>query len=271
MTAIRYPPIPCPGCGRRKAWIDMRTLNGGCWRCPWRPTSRRQAQQLAHAHAQRTHRHGDREPGPRGRWLDRARAQGSRVDEVPVIRAYLEQRALLDVAVEVDELELWAGRLRLGRAEWWALVGSLRLGPDPGILVGASALFFDESGALMVRGRKLRRTFGADLGVRGASVRLGSGAGGRIVVVEGVEDGLGAMALGLGDAWACCGASGMRSLQVPRSVEAVTIVADSDPTGRLAARSLTKRLRAQGRAVRVLEPDRPGADVAEIWLVANSD
>lgn len=167
--------------------------------------------------------------------------------------------------MEVDRLELWAGRLRLGGAVHWALVGTIRAGPDPGIFVGVSALFLDGEGRpLQHDGKKVRRTFGGPAGVRGGTVRLGA-AGDHVVVVEGIEDALASLALGLGTAWASCGASGMSSASIPLSVRHVTIVRDADAAGRAAARSLQRRLLDGGRAVDILEPDAPAGDVAAVW------
>jgi hypothetical protein len=61
----------------------------------------------------------------------------------------------------------------------------------------------------------------------------------------------------------------MARLIVPAKVHLVVICADHDPAGLDAARALARRLLVEQRRVKVLTPDTPGADWANLQEVGH--
>jgi putative DNA primase/helicase len=98
---------------------------------------------------------------------------------------------------------------------------------------------------------------------RGGAIRLYP-AGETLAVTEGIETALAfRLATGL-PAWAAICAGGMAQLIVPAEVRLVVICADHDPVGLKAARALARRLLFEQRRVKILSPDTPGADWADL-------
>jgi putative DNA primase/helicase len=84
-----------------------------------------------------------------------------------------------------------------------------------------------------------------------------------LAVTEGIETALAVRcATGL-PVWATCSAGGMARFIVPAEVRLVVICADHDTAGLDAARALARRLLVERRHVKMLTPDRPGADWAD--------
>jgi putative DNA primase/helicase len=106
--------------------------------------------------------------------------------------------------------------------------------------------------------------------VKGAGAWLaGRRNGGAAVAGEGLESTLSAMEiLEVGAGVAALSASGMRATVLPASFNPVWIAADNDVsgTGERAAEALAERLRAEGRAVRIVMPDIVGTDFNDLWL-----
>lgn len=105
----------------------------------------------------------------------------------------------------------------------------------------------------------------ASLGpIWGAAIRLADAAA-ELVIGEGLETAASAgLLLGL-PAWAAITAGNMAAgLVLPEQVRTVTIAADPDPPGRRAAHDAAARWRAEGRAVRIATPDRPGMDFNDL-------
>jgi DNA primase len=75
-----------------------------------------------------------------------------------------------------------------------------------------------------------------------------------LAVAEGVEDALAAWMLTTYPAWAALSAGNMADLNLPEHVEQVIICADAEEHGREAALKLARRLRAEGREARVIQP-----------------
>ena len=100
---------------------------------------------------------------------------------------------------------------------------------------------------------------------RGA-IRLHSMAE-ELVIGEGIETAAAAgVLLGL-PAWAAISAGNLaRALALPREVRKVVIASDHDQAGRNATKMAVGRWKAEGRAVRVAMPDRPGDDFADLLL-----
>lgn len=105
----------------------------------------------------------------------------------------------------------------------------------------------------------------ASLGsVWGAAVQLDP-CGPELVVGEGMESTASAgNLLGL-PAWAALSAGNLeRGLVLPGSVHRVIIAVDHDPIGQRAARGAAERWLKEGRAVRLVTPDRPGTDFNDL-------
>ncbi len=90
----------------------------------------------------------------------------------------------------------------------------------------------------------------------------------KMVVTEGLEDGLSLQeALGL-SVWVACGASMLPSLRLPDFVRDVAIGGDNDSAGRAAAEKAANAFAERGHGVRVFYPTEPHKDFNE-ELVGN--
>jgi putative DNA primase/helicase len=103
---------------------------------------------------------------------------------------------------------------------------------------------------------------------RGGAIRLYP-AGETLAVTEGVETALGVhLATGL-PVWSTICADGMAHVLLPPEVHLVVICADHDPAGLVAARTLARRLLVEQRRVKILTPDTPGTDWADMQEVGH--
>ena len=100
---------------------------------------------------------------------------------------------------------------------------------------------------------------------RGAAVRLYPiGQDGKLALTEGIETGLAVNLMTALPVWACVSAFGLEHVVLPEEAREVWIFADNDAseTGQRAAQRLARRLRQEGRNVRVRIPSTAGQD----WL-----
>jgi putative DNA primase/helicase len=88
---------------------------------------------------------------------------------------------------------------------------------------------------------------------RGGAVRLGDPTD-LLMVGEGIETCLSAMQASGHPAWAALSAPGMRSLDLPKDVHNVIVLADGDDAGEAAARDSAWRWRREGLRVRIARP-----------------
>jgi hypothetical protein len=88
---------------------------------------------------------------------------------------------------------------------------------------------------------------------RGGAVRLGE-PGAVLMIGEGIETCLAAMQATGNAAWAALSTSGLRSLDLPRDVGDVIVLADGDDPGEAAALDCARRLQREGRRVRIARP-----------------
>jgi phage/plasmid primase-like uncharacterized protein len=94
-------------------------------------------------------------------------------------------------------------------------------------------------------------------------------AGETLAVAEGIETALAVrLATGL-PVWAAICAGGMARLVIPDEVQLVVICADNDVSGLDAAKTLARRLLVEQRRVKILIPDPPGADWADLQGVGH--
>src|SRR3546814_9716901 len=98
-------------------------------------------------------------------------------------------------------------------------------GPD-GSMVGLHRTYLQPNGTKLDVANP-RMTLGQ---VRGGAIRLGE-ASGKLIVCEGLEDGL-TLHEGLGiPVWVACGAAFMRHMVIPETVRTLIIAADNDAAG----------------------------------------
>jgi hypothetical protein len=88
---------------------------------------------------------------------------------------------------------------------------------------------------------------------RGGAVRLGE-PGAVLMVGEGIETCLAATQATGKAAWAALSTSGLRSLDLPRDVRDLIVLADGDEPGEAAARDCARRWKREGRRVRIARP-----------------
>jgi hypothetical protein len=89
--------------------------------------------------------------------------------------------------------------------------------------------------------------------VGGAAVRLAP-ATDTVAVAEGIESGLSYQEATGAPTWCALSAGGIRNLILPAEVRSVTIAADPDPVGMMAARDAARRWLAEGRRVSIGRP-----------------
>ena len=102
---------------------------------------------------------------------------------------------------------------------------------------------------------------------RGGAVRLGE-PGAVLMVGEGIETCLAAMQATGNAAWAALSTSGLRSLDLPRDVRDVIVLADGDDPGEAAAQDCARRWKREGRRVRIARPPQ-GMDFNDLLKARN--
>jgi hypothetical protein len=99
---------------------------------------------------------------------------------------------------------------------------------------------------------------------RGGVVRLAE-PGEVLMVGEGIETCLAAMQATGHPAWAALSTSGLRSLELPKDIHDVIILADGDKAGEAAARDCALRWKREGRRIRIARPPQ-GLDFNDLLL-----
>jgi putative DNA primase/helicase len=102
---------------------------------------------------------------------------------------------------------------------------------------------------------------------RGGVVLLGE-AGDVLMVGEGIETCLAAMQASGRPAWAALSTSGLRSLDLPRDVRDVIVLADGDAPGEAAAQHCAPRWKCGSRRVRIARPPQ-GMDFNDLLKARN--
>jgi putative DNA primase/helicase len=99
----------------------------------------------------------------------------------------------------------------------------------------------------------------------GGAVRLAPAAE-TLLVGEGIETSLAAMQATARPAWAALSAPGVKRLILPRDARDVVIAVDRDHsgTGERSARAAAQRWVSEGRRVRLIIPNRIGADINDL-------
>lgn len=173
--------------------------------------------------------------------------QASQAAEETPVASYLRSRRL-DVPA-VPALRFHAGLKHPSGGVWPAMVALVTHGATGSALaVHRTFLARDGGGKAPVDPAKMM------LGpCRGGVVRLGE-SGNVLMVGEGIETCLAAMQATGNPTWAALSTSGLRSLDLPRDVRDVIVLADGDEAGEAAAQDCARRLKREGRRVRVARP-----------------
>lgn len=98
--------------------------------------------------------------------------------------------------------------------------------------------------------------------MKGAAIRLYP-ATEILALTEGIETALAVRRCTGLPVWATVSASGLSKVQLPDAVKTVIICADHDKPGIDGGKKLADRLLREGRAVKLIYPDTPGADWAD--------
>jgi len=159
-----------------------------------------------------------------------------------------------------DALRFHAGLKHPSGDYWPAMVALVTNGADrTPIAIHRSYLAHDGCGKAPVDPQKMM--FGP---CYGGAVRLAE-RGDVLMVGEGIETCLSAMQATGHPAWAALSTSGLRSLDLPKDVRDVIVLADGDEAGEAAARDCAVRWNRQGRRVRIARPPQ-GLDFNDMLL-----
>lgn len=173
--------------------------------------------------------------------------QASRAAEGSPVATYLRSRGL-DLPVS-PALRFLPGLKHPSGGIWPAMVALVTHGATGSpIAVHRTFLAHDGGGKAPVDPAKMM------LGpCRGGVVRLDE-PGDVLMVGEGIETCLAAMQATGNPAWAALSTSGLRSLDLPRDVRDVIVLADGDEPGEAAAQDGARRWKREGRRVRIARP-----------------
>ena len=136
-------------------------------------------------------------------------------------------------------------------SSWPAMIGLVTHGPDD-MPIAIIRTFLTANGADKAPVDQQKMMLGP---CSGGAVRLAEPSD-VLMIGEGIETCLAAMqATGL-PAWAALSTSGMRLLDLPKTVQDVIVLADGDDPGEVAARDCALRWKREGRRVRIARPPR---------------
>ena len=184
--------------------------------------------------------------------------QSARPAQGTPIESYLASRGIR--LLPPDALRFHAGLRHPSGGIWPAMVALVTNGIDgSSVAVHRTFLARDGGGKAPVDPQKMM------LGpCRGGAVRLAQPSD-VLMVGEGIETCLAATQASGHPAWAALSTSGLRSLDLPKNVRDVIVLADGDEAGEAAARDCAHRWKREGRRVRVARP-RQGLDFNDMLL-----
>jgi putative DNA primase/helicase len=188
--------------------------------------------------------------------------RASRAVEGTPVATYLRSRGL-DLAAS-PALRFHAGLKNPSGGVWPAMVALVTHGAAGSpIAVHRTFLASDGGGKAPVDPAKMM------LGpCRGGAVRLGE-PGAVVMVGERIETCLAVMQATGNAAWAALSTSGLRSLDLPRDVRDVIVLADGDEAGEAAAQDCARRWQREGRRVRIARPPQ-GMDFNDLLMSSNT-
>jgi hypothetical protein len=184
--------------------------------------------------------------------------RGSQSADGTPVEAYLRSRRL---AIPIPpSVRFHAGLKHPSGAVWPAMVALVTHGVD-GKPIGIHRTFLARDGPAKAPVEPAKMMLGP---CRGGAVRLGP-VGNLLMVGEGIETCLAAMQASARPAWAALSTSGLRSLDLPRDVCDVIVLADGDEPGEAAAQDCACRWKQEGRRVRIARPPQ-GMDFNDLLL-----
>jgi hypothetical protein len=184
--------------------------------------------------------------------------QSTRPADGTLVETYLASRGLhLPIP---PTLRFHPGLKHRSAGIWPAMVALVRRGADRQPL-GILRIFLAYDGRSKAPVNPQRMMLGP---CRGGAVRLAN-LGDVLMVGEGIETCLAAMQATGRPAWAALSTSGLRSLDLPREVRDVIVLADGDDPGEAAARACALRWKREGRCVRIARPPR-GTDFNDMLV-----
>jgi putative DNA primase/helicase len=164
-----------------------------------------------------------------------------------LVETYLLSRGLYLPASTM--LRFYAGLKHPSGTRWPAMVALVTRGSD-GKAVAIHRTFLAIEGAGKAPVDKPKMMLGP---CRGGAVRLADPPD-LLMVGEGIETCLAAMQASGHPAWAALSTSGLRSLNLPKDVREVIVLADGDDAGEAAALDCAARWKREGRRVRIARP-----------------
>jgi putative DNA primase/helicase len=173
--------------------------------------------------------------------------QGSQAVEGTPVATYLRSRGL-DLPAS-PALRFHAGLKHPSGGSWPAMVALVTLG-GTGWPIAVHRTYLDRDGGGKAPVNPAKMMLGP---CRGGVVRLGA-PGDVLMVGEGIETCLAAMQATGNAAWAALSTSGLRSLDLPRDVNDVIVLADGDEPGEAAAQDCARRWKREARRVRIARP-----------------
>jgi putative DNA primase/helicase len=175
--------------------------------------------------------------------------RGSQAAEGTLVETYLQSRGLTTPIP--PSIRFHIGLKHPSDAVWQAMVALVTRGAD-GRPIGIHRTFLARDGSTKAPVEPAKMMLGP---CRGGAVRL-EVSGDALMVGEGIETCLAAMQASGHPAWAALSTSGLRSLDLPREVRDVIVLADGDDPGEAAAQDCAWRWKREGRRVRIARPPR---------------
>lgn len=175
---------------------------------------------------------------------------------------YLRNRGI-NIPPRLGEAIRFHPSLRFGDASYPAMVAAIRC-IHSNDLIGVHLTAIDKDGQpVKVEGKTLRRIRGSK---RGGAIKLtpDDEVIRGLLVGEGLETTLSAMAIKSAQGWSVLDAGELRSFPVLAGIESLTIAVDHDPAGIEAAKQTTARYIAAHREVTRLRPKQPGHDLNDV-------
>ena len=178
------------------------------------------------------------------------------------VKAYLDSRGLN--LPPTASLRFHPGLKHPSGSVWPAMVALVTRGSDDApVGIHRTFLARDGAGKAPVDPQKMM------LGLcRGGAVQLAP-LGSVLMVGEGIETCITAMQATGHPAWAALSTSGLRTLDLPKVIRDVIVLADGDDAGEAAARDCAWRWKREGRRVRIARPPR-GMDFNDMLMERNS-
>ncbi len=184
--------------------------------------------------------------------------RGSRPAKGTLVEIYLRSRGLN--LPTTPSIRFHAGLKHPSGGVWPVMVAFVTHGVD-GAPVGIHRTFLVRNGSGKAPVEPAKMMLGR---CRGGAVRLAD-PGDVLMIAEGIETALSAMQATGHPAWAALSTSGLRSLDLPRDVRNVIVLADGDDPGEAAARACAGRWTREGRLVRIARPP-TGLDFNDVLL-----